>query len=288
MMKSGRLCTGQYGFTLVEAVIAIVITGILGSIAAVFITRPVAGYVDATRRAQLTDAADGTLRYIARDIQAALPNSVRVANQNGVLYLEFLPTRTNGRYQTDDTCFVAPGCSQLTTHGSVSINANDRIAIYNLYNNQLADCSPQIPSAYCANNTAQVTSASVGSKPDESVLTFPQTVFYPDLGLTPPGNRYQVIDGTQQAVTYICNPGESGNDGTGTLTRQWGYGINPFQATPPTGGTSALLAGNVSHCSFAYNQGTSQNSGLVILWLELEKNGEKVSLNQQVHVINVP
>ncbi|MFA6270798.1 MAG: type II secretion system protein, partial [Candidatus Paceibacterota bacterium] len=75
------------GFTLVEAVVAIVITGILAGIVAVFIASPVQGYVDSVRRAELTDAADVALRRMMRDIRLALPNSLRVTSAGGVDYI---------------------------------------------------------------------------------------------------------------------------------------------------------------------------------------------------------
>ena len=52
------------GFTLVEAIIVIVITGILAAIVAVFIRAPVDGYFDSVRRAELTDTADVALRRL--------------------------------------------------------------------------------------------------------------------------------------------------------------------------------------------------------------------------------
>ncbi|MBZ0090701.1 MAG: type II secretion system GspH family protein [Sulfuricellaceae bacterium] len=288
----------QNGFTLIEAIIVIVITGILSAIVAVFITRPVAGYVDASRRAQLTDAADGALRMMGRDIRSALPNSIRVSNNGTDFYLEFLATRAGGRFQQNDACFTSGvGCNQLLTQGSIINNfgafgANDSIAIFNLYNNQLGDCSINNPSAYCGQNTVAVTGVA-GANSD--TLNFANTVFLPALGTSPPGDRFQIIDGTQQAVTYACNPAVAGvgasANGTGTLTRQWGYGINPVQAVPPNppaGGTTALLAQNVSRCTIQYAQGSTENSGLVTIWLELMRNGESVSLNYQVHVSNVP
>ncbi len=316
----------QNGFTLIEAIIVIVITGILSAIVAVFITRPVAGYVDATRRAQLTDTADGALRMMGRDIRSALPNSIRVSTNGADSYLEFLATKAGGRFRqsnaSNDPCFTniidpitginSGGCTSLTSEGSIAanfgaLNGNDRVAVFNLYNNQLGDCSVNNPSAYCTQNTAgipnqntaQITNFAAGANAD--TLTFNRTVFLPAIGTSPPGNRFQIIDGTQQAVTYACRPiagGVGANaNGTGNLNRIWGYGINaaqavppapPAGANPPAGTTTSLLAQNVNNCTITYAQGSTQNSGLVTIWLELMRNGERVSLNYQVHVNNVP
>ena len=87
------------GFTLVEMVIVIVITGIIGAMVAVFIRVPVQGYIDTTARAALADTADTAARRLTRDVRLALPNSVRVS-ANGQ-YLELLLTRTGGRYLSD-------------------------------------------------------------------------------------------------------------------------------------------------------------------------------------------
>ena len=84
------------GFTLVEAIVVIVIIGILGAIVAVFITAPIQGYADSVARAAALDEADLALRRMAREIRLALPNSVRV-NADGSA-IEFLLTKTGGRY----------------------------------------------------------------------------------------------------------------------------------------------------------------------------------------------
>mgnify|MGYP001048190736 CR=1 FL=1 len=66
------------GFTLIEMIIVIAITAIVGSMVAVFLRAPLESYVAQDRRARLADAADTALRRMARDIRLALPSSVRV------------------------------------------------------------------------------------------------------------------------------------------------------------------------------------------------------------------
>ncbi len=70
----------QYGFTLIEMIVVIVITGIIAGVVAVFLKAPVQGYIDSARRAELTDIADTAIRRMARDVRTAVPNSVRVAS----------------------------------------------------------------------------------------------------------------------------------------------------------------------------------------------------------------
>ena len=68
----------QRGFTLIEAVMVITITGIVAAMVAIFIRTPIQSYFDLERRVEMTDTADTALRRIARDSRLALPNSVRV------------------------------------------------------------------------------------------------------------------------------------------------------------------------------------------------------------------
>src|SRR6202007_3248571 len=58
------------------------------------------GYVDSAARADMADTADTALRRMARDIRLALPNSIRVSPDAS--YIEFLETRTGGRYLSAD------------------------------------------------------------------------------------------------------------------------------------------------------------------------------------------
>src|SRR5436305_14924854 len=94
---------GVRGFTLVELVAVMAITAIVGAIVATFVRIPLQQYVDAERRATIVDAADTAFTRIKRDLQRSLPNSVRVSDGGGtnVYYLEFLQTRTGGRYRGD-------------------------------------------------------------------------------------------------------------------------------------------------------------------------------------------
>ncbi|NWG32109.1 MAG: type II secretion system protein [Rhodocyclaceae bacterium] len=282
------------GFTLIEMITVITITGIVAAMVAVFIRAPVQGYVDSVRRAWMTDVADTALRRIARDVQAALPNSLRpnsacVASTTTSCGIELLLTTTGGRYSEDAAdaagCF-AGGCTTLTSLGSV-ISANgelagQRLIIYNLHNNDSGTCSATYPSAYCGNNSATITGSTDAGTSD--TFSFGNTAFRPATGS--PSRTFFVVSGP---VAYVCaNVGASGGNGTGTLWRFENYPIASGATFPPVGGTARLLAHHVSACNLNYAPAVAGTNGLLELYLEIMEEGERVGLHHEVHVDNAP
>jgi MSHA biogenesis protein MshO len=256
------------GFTLIEMIIVIAITAIIGSMVALFLRVPLESYVAQDRRARLTDTADTALRRMQRDVRLALPNSVRVTSVGGVFYLEFLGTRSGGRYRAqgggDILDFTTADSGFDVLGPAIAMQAGDRIAVYNL----------GIPGADAwAGNTL---SSYTGATGNVTHITIAPKQF----PLASPGNRFQVVDGP---VSYVCNPG------AGTLTRYWNYAIGPTQPTPPAAPTSsALLANHVSGCSFVYQAGTTERGGLVSITLVLSQAGETVRLVANTLVSNQP
>lgn len=297
------------GFTLIELITAMVLTGILAAAAAVFLRVPIAGYFDVARRTALTDIADLAVRRFSRDVQTALPNSVRVAGACTGLtpcYLEYLEVRTGGRYREEpsggaticpagagaytdtlqigsaDTCFRSlgpvPDLANIVTGG-----AGDFMVVYNL-GPGFAGADAYASSGVTGGNKSRILAAAAGAG-NENRLDF-QSLAFP---LASPDRRFHVVSGP---VTYVCIP--SPLPGVGTLTRQWGYAISAGQGTPPVGGSSALLANGVTGCSFTYNPSVvALRNGIVSVRLELTQTDpagtpERVTLLTQVHVSNVP
>ena len=261
------------GVTLVEMIVVIAITGVIASAVAVFIRRPVEGYVDAVRRAELTDIADTALRRVTRDLRSALPNSIRVTSVAGVTYIEYLQTSGGARYRAEldsggagDTLdFTTPaGDSTFDVIGPMPAFAGgESIVVYNLA------ASGATANAYGGDNRA----AWLSNTPTQITLTAPK--LFP---FASPAKRFHVV---QYPVTYECNPG------AGVLRRYWGYAIAAAQPTPPGGGSNALLATNVTGCTFTYVE-VNQRTGVVALFLQVGRDGETVSLFQEAHVNNVP
>jgi MSHA biogenesis protein MshO len=259
------------GFTLVETIIVIVITGIIGGMVAIFIKAPIDAYIDGGRRAALTDVADTAVRRMSRDIRKALPNSVRTPSNQCI---EFIPTKTGGRYRADSTAagldFTAADTSFNMLGSNVSlptdqqIASGDVIAVYNL--------GITGSDAYNQDNTSAVTAAPTESgTPTETTITISSKLF----PLASGSSRFHVIPQTEKIVAFVCSGGKLYRTASSTFT----------SACPTSG---AILANNISSCNFVYNGSDLQRNGLVQLTVKFTDSGETVSLYHEVHVNNAP
>lgn len=249
------------GFTLIEAVIAITITGIIAAMVAVFIARPIEGYVDTVRRAGLTDAADLTLKRMALEIRTAVPNSLYLASSSE---LEFIPARTGGRYCTDTDSGCTNPLSFSTASDSfdilgpaITVSTGDQIVIYNTGQTEL--------DAYAGLNRRTISTAA-GTV---STLAFSGAAFT----YASPSNRFQLVPSTGP-VKFKCSGGQ--------LRRFENYGYTHTES-----GTGALLTDNVAACNFSYSAVSARN-GLLVLGLTLTQSGESVTLHHEIHVDNLP
>jgi MSHA biogenesis protein MshO len=271
------------GFTLIEIVMVIVIIGIISSMVAIFVVKPVQGYVDAVKRAELTDAADVALRRFTRDLRLALPNSLRVMTSGGNHYIEFIMTSNGGRYRDESDgstagnflSFTDTSIKTFDVLGPMPSNpamaVNDYIVIYNLGSGY----SPA--DAYTGGNRAQISGIASNVV---TLLTNPFASQSPPL--PSPNARFQVVPGGTKAVTYVCPTTTAGN-----LSRYANYGFNATQLAPT--GTPSTLAANAI-CTVDYTSTATGRNGLLYIELELtdSTSGETVTLFQQIHVDNAP
>lgn len=279
------------GFTLVELVVAIVLLGIVAMMVSTFTTGAMQSYLDAERRTELVDTTETALRRLQRELRLSLPNSIRVATDGTVVYLEFLPVVAGGRYRAELAGRTPAGGCGIGSNDPLAIGAQDTsfstlgpvpdlpgdaatyyVVVYNLGAGfSGADAYASGPAT--GGNKARYAGATTGGC--ESVVTFERHSFL----LGSPAARFHVV---RTPVTYACDTA------SGRLLRYAGYALSTTQPMPPAG-TPALVLDGVTGCRIAYDpDAVSQRIGVVSLAMERAAGGESVRLYQDVHVDNAP
>lgn len=271
------------GFSLVELVVVIAITGVIASVIGSFIAGPIQGFFDQARRAQLVDAGQLALIRIGRDLRGALPNSIRYSGAA----LELLLTLDGDRYRTEPPGDADDRLEFNTSDGSFNtfrqlgagqvLPAGLRLAVYPLGQGTADPYQHDVltpPSV--AVNVAAGTSACCGGT--EYRVTMNPAHRFPHES---PSHRVFLVQGP---VTYYCTGGD--------LLRHDGYAVTPPpQAVPPGGVAAVVIANVVQSCAFRYDPGTAQRNAVVSVTLTLADPAapaEVVRLVRQVHLSNVP
>ncbi|MGC2029294.1 MAG: prepilin-type N-terminal cleavage/methylation domain-containing protein [Steroidobacteraceae bacterium] len=278
------------GFTLIELVITITVGSIVVAFMALFIVMPMNAYSTQTQQAALVDAADSALRFMARDLRSALPNSVRVSSGGTVTALELLATADGARYQdggpvsnpalvldftaADGAFATTVPFTQLTLPWSSS---SYYLSIYNV----------GVPGANAYQMANVITpggttiTIAAGATANQNLVTLNPAFQF---AFGSPGKRVYLVSGP---VSYLCDTAAA------TLTRYSGYTIAGTQpasaaALSAAGATAALVAANVASCQFTLTAGTAERNALATLTLQISQNGQSVQLLNEVQVVNTP
>ena len=278
------------GMTLIELVIVIVLSAIVVSFMSRLIVIPINAFTAQKQRAQLGDAADSAMRFMARDLRSALPNSVRTSVSGSVTALEMLATVDGARYQDNGPLsnaglsldFTMPdaGFSTTVPFSQITLpysSSNSYLAIYNIGvpgANAYALANVMTP----AGTTITITA---GATANAQLVTL-NPAFQFSFGS--PGKRVYLVSGP---LSYLCDTS------SGLVTRFSGYTVSATQpvsaaALTAAGASSGVVATNATGCQFTYASGTSQRVGMATLVLQLSSNGQMVQLLQQTHLVNAP
>lgn len=269
------------GFTLLELLLVILITGILAVVVAPIIRQPIVAYFDQTTRAELVDSAEMALRRMARDARRSLPYSLRPSGPAAAFefinVLDVARYRENGgpaddrlRFNNTDDHFNVLGTFPTIT-APMTLGANQRLAIFNL--------TPGTAGFDAYNNDAVVT-------PSTTAITITADGNEHDVEMNP-AHQFQASSPSHRV--YITNGATSYACFNGGLWRHANYAwgaAQPGAATVAANGD--LMTDNVdtSSCAFSYDPGNSTRPGLLMLKLTLTSGGESITLLHQVHIHN--
>ena len=301
------------GFTLIELIVVITLTGIIALFVGRNITRPIEGFIDLGQRAELVDIAELTLRRMSRELRLALPNSVRISGGSpcnapggsAICAVEILRTLDGGRYRDKPGGAGVALCPGPPAQDRLSFTSNnDCFEVLGTLNNLpvvapgadqddcldgTVDClvifnTGQIgANAYNRDNIAGIQAANTDAMSFDisgvaGVTRFP---------LKSPRQRFHVVD---MPVSYVCNPG------VGIIERHGDYDISLAQVLDPGGtlnGNVSVLADKVTACSFTFDPGTNTRNGLLtaditVSSTDTQGNANTVRLVEQIQVPNIP
>jgi len=275
--------TGQRGFTLVELIVVIVLTGIIAGSVTIFFKPTIDAYFDARRRAELTDVADTVLQRISRDVRSAVPNSIRPPTVGNACF-EFLPTSSGGRYRRAVDIARADSSALDINQPATTFDVLSPMATPPAVGDWVVIGNQNTDEVYSGLNRSNITLVAI---PNAAVGTRTLSVAPYQFTDSEPGGRFVVVpnNGGSPAMIYACdNPGVDANgNGTGTLYRVSRGFANTLAACPgPAGG--AVLATGVAGCAFD----TVTRQGFITIQLVLSEAGESVAMAYGVHVSNVP
>lgn len=279
MLSGPRL--RQAAFTLVELVMVIALAGVIAVMISTVMSRPMQGFVDQSRRAELVDLASSALNRMTRDIRLAVPNSVRVA---GTARLELLRSLGGGRYRAnlvdgvrqDPPVCAADPCAIEVLGPMIGVEDWDELnwmVIYNIggaasgdnswppLDGAMSVISPQVAISYAAGNL----SLSGGG-----IENF-------RFKYASPQHRLFLAD---KVVGYQCSGGRIVRGEFASLELPGAYDYS--------GATPVVDHVDCANSGFTYSPGTNTRSGLVTVRLTLSQDGESITLLQQVHVDNAP
>ena len=293
------------GFTLVELIVVIVLTGILASTITVFFKPAIDSYFATQRRAALADTADTAVRRMAREIRSAVPNSIL---EHGSSCIEFVPSRAGGRFRMaahlddDSTPRENAGltCPNTTESCALDLTAATLKQAFDVL--QLSQSVTPVVGDFVVIGNQEPAQVYSGTNRREisSFTTLPATNVFGThrIGL---GNgslasalgydmgRFSVVPASG-SVAFVCSgTGKADGRGTGKLFRV----VRALGTTTPNScpdiTNAPVLADKVESCNFVYssNEGTQQN-GLVWMEVTLTDADESVNLAFAAHVSNVP
>lgn len=271
----------QYGFTLMELVVVIVILGILGTATAKYIGFATQVYTESNSRLVTLAANRFVIERLSREIAGAVPNSIRIGNSASHQCIEFVPIKASGVYRDDSNAdVVAPifpnvsGNQMQILSWTGEFAATDRLYLYPTNNAVVFDPTDELSDQFA------IISATDILLNNEKRLTFSSNQRF---ATGSPIKRFYTAD---RSVKYCLIANGSVYDMYRFEHTNFTTNINYSAAN-----TGVLMAESITNTAtaFTYEAGVTFRNAVVNIYLEFTSDiADNMFFNQEVHISNVP
>ncbi len=277
------------GFTLVELIATLVLFGLMAATLTIFFRPAFEAWMGTRNRTALAAEADQAMRRLIRDVQRAVPNSLRSPDSRCV---ELVPTSAGGRFRMAvDTVNAGSAAADPATATS-SFDVLSPLSTVPAVGDWVVVDNQNPGDVYSGANRSAVTAVNT---PAATLGRHRLTINALQFPLGYDGGRFNTVPNAQKAVFYVCSGASATLDGNGNapgvLYRLKNYGFNAAVpgSCPSTVGADVLATG-LRSCRFVYtaNQGATQQSGFLQVQLEFTRNSETANLVFGAHVVNMP
>jgi MSHA biogenesis protein MshO len=247
----------QAGFSLIELVVALMLSTIVVGFVATIITVPAQAHFAQARRSELAAEAEAVTQAMSQDFHRALPNSVRTGAVGGRAIVEMIGFSSVEMYRDagieGDPLIVdpvLPADDQFDVLGFPAVVTTD-VVINNLGipGQNAYELANVIAPATMATNNATITLTSPGFR----------------FAAHSPRRRAFLTSAANAVIRYECDPG------AGTLRRYDNLAVTGALGALPGGAPSRLITRDVSTCTFTPRPGNAEHGGLLIIEVSLSR-----------------
>ncbi|GGY93999.1 PilW family protein [Shewanella fodinae] len=259
----------QLGFTLVELVTVIIILGILVVGVSSFIIFGTRIFMDSSAADRIIGSSRFVMSRLTRELQNAVPGSVRLADSGNLQCVEFLPVSVSGSYLSLPMAPDSMADRMQVFTPQTALQSGMQLLVYPL---STAD-------VYTVANHKRFNIKNASTTGATTEIVFDSSVAFAEAS---PGRRWYAA---WQPVSYCFFA-------SGQIRRYGNYGYQASQPLPPAV-TGVLMAEDLSNdfvaeLPLALTPPSLTNNAIVQLRPRFSILGESFTYQHQVQVFNVP
>lgn len=271
------------GFTLIELIMVIVITGIVAAVVGPLIGGKYQAVSDSQQRAEWVQQAEFALFHIRQDLQRSVPNSVRIREGDQVMeFLTLDPAQSQPAHRYRDRPFPP-------VYDHLKINNEDAFDVFGSLNLTLpayVSIAGSSATQLFADWQSELSGAQSGSIAEIASLTARSTCECGDCSQCPvtlvelDNNNHQFPDDSPQFRAYFTDGPVGYECAGGRLVRHSDYTdlANTDISTRTGSATTSRVVDNQLSCSFDWRPGFTYRPPVVNVSISIGEGSESVRL----------